>query len=175
MPKDRRTKRVAVNTSNQAEDAKRLKSDVHQGDEKATAAADEDVDATVTKTKISTESVLTTEADGQNIVETEAGPIEDTASNPPPPPPSPSDKSQTPPTETPSNFLYATSLPPDCNTMMLAMLFRQYPGYKDVRIPRAGLGFIEFEDEPHATVALGALNGFKLTANDTLVLKYGKA
>ena len=59
--------------------------------------------------------------------------------------------------------------------MMSAILIRQYPGYKEVRIPRAGLAFVEFEDEPHATVALKALNGFKLTANDKLNLKYGKA
>ena len=80
-----------------------------------------------------------------------------------------------PSTELPSNILFAQALPTDCNEMMLAMLFRQYPGYKEVRIPRPGLAFVEFDDEPHASVALKALNGFKLTANETLDLKYGKA
>lgn len=75
----------------------------------------------------------------------------------------------------PSNIIFAQSLPKDCNEMMLAMLFRQYPGYREVRIPRPGLAFIEFDDEPLASVALKALNGFKLTANDSLKLKYGKA
>lgn len=51
--------------------------------------------------------------------------------------------------------------------MMLAMLFRQHVGYKEVRIPRPGLAFVEFEDEPHATLALKALNGFKLTTTDS--------
>ena len=77
-------------------------------------------------------------------------------------------------TETLSNILFAESLPKDCNEMMLAMLFRQYHGYKEVRMPRPGLAFIEFDDEPHATVAFKALRGFKLTATDTLELKYGK-
>lgn len=87
----------------------------------------------------------------------------------------------TPPTtapvasENPSNILFAESLPVDCKEMMLSMLFRQYPGFQEVRVPRPGLAFVEFDDEPHATVALTALNGFKLTSEDTLNLKYGKS
>mmetsp|Transcript_8210 Transcript_8210/g.10436 ORF Transcript_8210/g.10436 Transcript_8210/m.10436 type:complete len:251 (+) Transcript_8210:60-812(+) len=75
----------------------------------------------------------------------------------------------------PSNILFAEALPKDCNEMMLACLFRSYPGYKEVRIPRPGLAFIEFDDEPHASVALKALNGFSLSVTETLNLKYGKA
>eukprot|EP00521_Asterionellopsis_glacialis_P010643 CAMPEP_0195297666 /NCGR_PEP_ID=MMETSP0707-20130614/21976_1 /TAXON_ID=33640 /ORGANISM="Asterionellopsis glacialis, Strain CCMP134" /LENGTH=266 /DNA_ID=CAMNT_0040359553 /DNA_START=42 /DNA_END=842 /DNA_ORIENTATION=+ len=78
-------------------------------------------------------------------------------------------------TTTPSHILFAQDLPSECNEMMLAMLFRQYKGYKETRIPRQGLAFVEFDDEPHATIALKALQGFKLTTNDTLTLKYGKA
>ena len=76
--------------------------------------------------------------------------------------------------ESVSNILFAESLPKDCNEMMLAMLFRQYHGYREVRMPRPGLAFIEFDEEPHATVAFKALRGFKLTATDTLDLKYGR-
>ncbi len=75
----------------------------------------------------------------------------------------------------PSNILFADALPKDCNEMMLACLFRSYQGYKEVRIPRTGLAFIEFDDEPHASVALKALNGFKLSNTEALNLKYGKA
>lgn len=75
----------------------------------------------------------------------------------------------------PSSILFADSLPQGCNEMMLACLFRSYAGYKEVRIPREGLAFIEFDDEPHATVALQALNGFKLSAEETLKLKYGNS
>ena len=78
-------------------------------------------------------------------------------------------------TETPSNILFAESLPEDCNEMMLSCLFRQYPGYKEVRIPRPGLAFIEFDEEPHASVALKALDGFSLSQTDKLNLKYGKS
>jgi len=75
----------------------------------------------------------------------------------------------------PSKILLAQQLPTECNEMMLGMLFQQYAGYKEVRLPRAGLAFIEFEDEAHATIAMKALNGFKLTPKDNLELTYGKA
>lgn len=75
----------------------------------------------------------------------------------------------------PSHILFAQDLPSECNEMMLAMLFRQYAGFKEVRIPRQGLAFVEFDDEPHATLALERLNGFKLTTTDSLKLTYGKS
>jgi U2 small nuclear ribonucleoprotein B'' len=89
----------------------------------------------------------------------------------PPPPPGGSETAQA----QPSHILFAQDLPTECNEMMLAMLFRQYAGFKEVRIPREGLGFVEFDDEPHATLALERLNGFKLTTTDTLKLTYGKS
>ena len=79
------------------------------------------------------------------------------------------------PEEKPSHILFAKDLPDECNEMMLAMLFQQYAGFKEVRMPRPGLAFVEYEDEPHATMALKALNGFNLTTKDTLKLTYGKA
>lgn len=78
------------------------------------------------------------------------------------------------PTAPPSKYLLAQNLPAEINEMILSMLFRQYAGYKEVRMPRSGLAFIEFEDEPHATIALQNLNGFKLTDKDVLHLSYGK-
>lgn len=79
------------------------------------------------------------------------------------------------PTSLPSHILIAQGLSDDATLEMLKILFHQYAGYQDVRLPRPGLAFIEFESEPHATLALQALNGFKLTASDTLQLDYGKA
>ena len=94
---------------------------------------------------------------------------------PPPPPPPPPPAAPAQEEALPSKILFAQDLPPECNEMMLAMLFRQHVGYKEVRIPRPGLAFVEFEDEPHATLALKALNGFKLTTTETLKLTYGKS
>ena len=58
--------------------------------------------------------------------------------------------------------------------MMLAMLFRQYSGYKAVKLVGGGVATIEFGTESEATAALNGLNGFKLTTSATLELKYGK-
>lgn len=94
---------------------------------------------------------------------------------PPPPAPQEEEPADDTPKEKPSHILFAKDLPSECNEMMLGMLFRQYAGFKEVRIPRPGLAFVEFDDEPHATLALGRLNGFKLTTTDVLKLTYGKA
>eukprot|EP00542_Grammatophora_oceanica_P012564 CAMPEP_0194043998 /NCGR_PEP_ID=MMETSP0009_2-20130614/15551_1 /TAXON_ID=210454 /ORGANISM="Grammatophora oceanica, Strain CCMP 410" /LENGTH=165 /DNA_ID=CAMNT_0038688405 /DNA_START=156 /DNA_END=653 /DNA_ORIENTATION=+ len=75
----------------------------------------------------------------------------------------------------PSHILFATDLPADVNQMMLEMLFRNYKGLKEVRIPRPGLAFVEFDDTPHATLALQALDGFNITNSVQLNLKYAKA
>jgi U2 small nuclear ribonucleoprotein B'' len=75
----------------------------------------------------------------------------------------------------PTRILLAQNLPTECNEMMLGMLFQQYPGYKEVRIPQPGMGFIEFEDAAQATVAMNTLDGFKLSPQDTLNLTYGSA
>jgi U2 small nuclear ribonucleoprotein B'' len=91
-----------------------------------------------------------------------------------PPPPPPTDILPPDDGVPPSKYLLALDLPADCNEMMLGMLFRQYAGYKEVRMPRPGLAFVEFEDEPYATLAMQALNGFKLTTTDALKLTYGK-
>ena len=74
----------------------------------------------------------------------------------------------------PSHILLTQDLPEDVSLDMLKILFHQYAGYKDVRLPRPGLAFIEFESEPHATLALKALNGFQLTSSKSLQLDYGK-
>eukprot|EP00934_Nitzschia_sp_Nitz4_P008228 Nitzschia sp. Nitz4//scaffold29_size155292//102756//103598//NITZ4_002673-RA/size155292-augustus-gene-0.210-mRNA-1//1//CDS//3329546493//8218//frame0 len=114
--------------------------------------------AAATNTTAATDEAETAGADASAAESTSA---------PPPPPPT----EQQPP----SHILFAQELPADCNEMMLSMLFRQYAGFKEVRIPRPGLAFIEFEEEAHATRALSQLNGFQLTQTDTLKLTYGKS
>ncbi|KAL7433719.1 hypothetical protein ACHAXH_002458 [Discostella pseudostelligera] len=78
------------------------------------------------------------------------------------------------PSTTPSSYLLAKNLPSECNDMMLAMLFRQYSGYKEVKSFGRGLAIIEFGNENEATSALKGLNGFKLTTSATLDLTFGE-
>ena len=73
----------------------------------------------------------------------------------------------------PTHILFANNLPPLGNPeFMLSMLARQYPGFQEVRLPRANMAFLQFETPAHAAVAMGALNGYKLTETDVLTLTY---
>lgn len=80
---------------------------------------------------------------------------------------------ETVPSAPPSKYLIAMDLPSDCNQMMLSMLFRQYPGFQEVRMPREGMAVIEFEATASATVAMTALQNFQLTEVNKLKLDYG--
>lgn len=71
-----------------------------------------------------------------------------------------------------SNILFADKLPLNCNELMLSMLFRQHPGFQEVRIPRPGMAFIEYQLPTQAESAMQALQGCKLTETDTLVLQF---
>ena len=53
-------------------------------------------------------------------------------------------------------MLFAQQLPDDCNDAMLAILFQQFSGFKEVRmVPgKKGLAFVEFLDETSAGLAL---------------------
>lgn len=75
---------------------------------------------------------------------------------------------------TPSTLLLAKGLPDECNEMMLTMLFRQYSGYKGVKLLGEGMATIEFATENEATSGLKGLSGFKLTTSSTLDLTYGE-
>jgi U2 small nuclear ribonucleoprotein B'' len=72
----------------------------------------------------------------------------------------------------PSTLLLAKNLPSECNDMMLAMLFRQYAGYKKVSMAAGNTATIEFDTDSQATAALKGLNGFKLSASANLDLSY---
>nr|KJB23296.1 hypothetical protein B456_004G090600 [Gossypium raimondii] len=63
------------------------------------------------------------------------------------------------------------NLPHDATAMMLQMLFNQYPGLKDVRMVEAkpGIAFVEYENEMQSTVAMQALQGFKIQQNQMLI------
>ncbi|PKU64361.1 U1 small nuclear ribonucleoprotein A [Dendrobium catenatum] len=60
--------------------------------------------------------------------------------------------------------------------MMLQMLFCQYPGFKEVRTveTKPGIAFVEYGDEIQSTVSMQALQGFKMTAQNPMVISYAK-
>lgn len=76
----------------------------------------------------------------------------------------------------PNSILFAQNLPREANNEMLEMLFQQFPGFKEVRMidAKPGIAFIEFGDENQATVALQALNNFKITPTNPMQISYAK-
>ncbi|KAJ3682878.1 hypothetical protein LUZ60_013105 [Juncus effusus] len=88
------------------------------------------------------------------------------------PPPDASEDSSAPP----NNVLFVQNLPMETNSMMLQILFQQYPGFKEVRMVPAkpGIAFLEFEDDGQAGVAMQALQGFKITPQFPMNISYAK-
>jgi len=76
----------------------------------------------------------------------------------------------------PNNILFVENLPVQCTTMMLAMLFQQYTGYKESRLVsgKPGIAFIEFGDDGQATLAKDALQGFRITPQNLMKIAYAK-
>ena len=76
----------------------------------------------------------------------------------------------------PSPILFVQGLPEATTAAMLAMLFKQFPGYKEARTveARPGIAFVEFESAPQAGVALAGLQGFKVTPTHAMALSYAR-
>ena len=74
-----------------------------------------------------------------------------------------------------TNILLVEDLPSSLSNEMLTFLFRQYPGFKSSRlIADKQLGFVEYDSEVQASIALNQLNGFKMTEENILKVSYAK-
>ncbi|XP_047310889.1 U2 small nuclear ribonucleoprotein B'' 2-like [Impatiens glandulifera] len=76
----------------------------------------------------------------------------------------------------PNNILFIQNLPHESTSMMLEVLFQQYPGFREVRMIEAkpGIAFVEFDDDLQSSVAMQALQGFKITPHNPMVITYAK-
>lgn len=76
----------------------------------------------------------------------------------------------------PNNILFIQNLPHETTSMMLQVLFQQYPGFREVRMIEAkpGIAFVEFEDDVQSSVAMQALQGFKITPQNPMAITYAK-
>ncbi|RAL47277.1 hypothetical protein DM860_013242 [Cuscuta australis] len=79
-------------------------------------------------------------------------------------------------TTEPNNILFIQNLPDETTSMMLELLFNQYPGFKEVRMIEAkpGIAFVEFEDDVQSSVAMQALQGFKISPQNPMVVTFAK-
>lgn len=76
----------------------------------------------------------------------------------------------------PNNILFIQNLPHETTDIMLDVLFKQYPGFREVRMidAKPGIAFVEFEDDNQSLVAVEALQGFKITPLNPMAITYAK-
>lgn len=76
----------------------------------------------------------------------------------------------------PNNILFIQNLPHETTDIMLEVLFKQYPGFREVRMidAKPGIAFVEFEDDNQSLVAMEALQGFKITPQNPMAITYAK-
>lgn len=76
----------------------------------------------------------------------------------------------------PNNILFIQNLPHETTSIMLQLLFAQYPGFKEVRMIEAkpGIAFVEYEDDDQSGVAMLALQGFKIAPQFPMAISFAK-
>jgi U2 small nuclear ribonucleoprotein B'' len=76
----------------------------------------------------------------------------------------------------PNNILFIKTLPYEIIGRMLEMLFEKYPGFKEVHLIEAkpGIVFVDFEDEGQLSMAMQALQGFKITPQNPMIINFAK-
>lgn len=75
----------------------------------------------------------------------------------------------------PNKTLFVENLPSEATDTMLSMLFRQYPGFQEVRlIPGRGVAFVDYQNEYQAGMAMQGLQGFAMTPEVKLSLTYAR-
>lgn len=75
----------------------------------------------------------------------------------------------------PNRTLFVENLPQEANDTMLAMLFRQYPGFQEVRlIPGRNVAFVDYQNEYQSGMAMQGLQGFAMTPEVKLKLSYAR-
>ncbi|TXG69635.1 hypothetical protein EZV62_004570 [Acer yangbiense] len=79
-------------------------------------------------------------------------------------------------TVAPNNILFIQNLPHETTGSMLEILFQQYPGFREVRMIEAkpGIAFVEFEDDVQSSMAMQALQGFKITPQNPMAITFAK-
>jgi U2 small nuclear ribonucleoprotein B'' len=76
----------------------------------------------------------------------------------------------------PNNILFIQNLPHETTDIMLQVLFKQYPGFREVRMidAKPGIAFVEFDDDIQSSVAMQALQGFKIAPQNPMLIAFAK-
>eukprot|EP00992_Anisonema_acinus_P005958 TRINITY_DN19552_c0_g1_i1.p1 TRINITY_DN19552_c0_g1~~TRINITY_DN19552_c0_g1_i1.p1 ORF type:complete len:248 (+),score=92.97 TRINITY_DN19552_c0_g1_i1:53-796(+) len=80
--------------------------------------------------------------------------------------------------EEPHSILFVENLPPEAteNPQMLAVLFQNFEGFREVRLPpgKTPIAFVEFDTPQHAREARSGLQGFAITYQHSMQISYAK-
>lgn len=76
----------------------------------------------------------------------------------------------------PNKILFLEYLPEVANEESISVLFKQYPGFKEVRMVtgRPDIAFVEYENDMGASVAMQGLQGFQLSADKAMKISFAK-
>jgi len=75
----------------------------------------------------------------------------------------------------PNKTMFVENLPIEATDTMLSMLFRQYPGFQEVRlIAGRNVAFVDYQNEYQAGMAMQGLQGFAMTPQVKLSLTYAR-
>jgi len=80
------------------------------------------------------------------------------------------------PVEPPNKILFVQNLPPEITTMSLTYLFKDHPGFKEVRLVAgsSGIAFVEFENEQTAQNSMMTLQNFKVTPEHPMRISFAR-
>ena len=80
------------------------------------------------------------------------------------------------PKGSPGATLFVENLPNIINETALTILFKQYPGFQEVRlIPGRAVAFVDFGNELQAEIAIKGLNNFLVTPDKALKISLAKS
>lgn len=75
----------------------------------------------------------------------------------------------------PNRTLFVENLPAEATETMLSMLFRQYPGFQEVRVIQGrNVAFVDYQNEYQSGMAIQGLQGFAMTPEQKLKLTYAR-
>ncbi|KAJ3300192.1 hypothetical protein HK104_003420 [Borealophlyctis nickersoniae] len=76
----------------------------------------------------------------------------------------------------PNSILFVQNLPPETNEIILAALFKQFQGFKEVRLVpgKSDIAFVEYDSELQSAAAKAALHGFKITQDKAIKVTFAK-
>ncbi|KAI9292542.1 small nuclear ribonucleoprotein polypeptide B [Neoconidiobolus thromboides FSU 785] len=75
-----------------------------------------------------------------------------------------------------NKILFLTNLPDDIEESNLIELFKQYPGFKEVRLvpSRSDIAFVEYETEMQAAMAKNTLNNYPILKDHPIKITFAK-